>query len=143
MIWLPQPKEVEPDAQIMNLPLIEPADMPQPRENIRIQRVRIEPYPDGWRVKLIIEATPFQERPSLEIRVRSADGRIISELSVIETMHAHMEFTVHIRGVSSPIGEYTGEFDLYYDDRGNVQDQVRVPFSIHSGQPEITEFDAR
>jgi hypothetical protein len=113
----------------MNIDFFEQKDVPRPRAEIKIERLEARPYPDGWRIKLIVEVTPFQERPSLELRVTSADGREVAELSVIETMHKAMEFTVHVRGVPSPYGDYTLEADLYYEERTAPQDQRSVGFS--------------
>jgi hypothetical protein len=131
---------------MMNIDFFEPQDVPQPRANIRIERLDAKPYPDGWRVKLSIDVTPFQERPNLEARVLAADGREVAELSIIETMHKNMEFTVHIRGVPSPVGEYALEVDLYYEDRNAPQDQQRLAFAVppsklSAPQPDLTPFD--
>lgn len=116
----------------MNIDFFEQKDVPQPRTNIKIERLEARPYPDGWRIKLMIDVTPFQERPSLELRVRTAAGREVAELSVIETMHRSMEFTVHVRGVPSPLGDYVLEADLYYEERTAPQDQQATPFSIET-----------
>ena len=114
-----------------NIDFFNPQDVPQPRDKIKVEKLDAKPYPDGWRVKVIVDVTPFQERPSLEICVRSAEGRVVSELSVIETMIRHMEFTVHVRGVESPAGDYTAEAGLYYgDDPSQVQHHLELPFSI-------------
>ncbi len=114
-----------------NIDFFKPSEAPQPRDKIKIERLEAKPYPDGWRVKILLNVTPFQERPSLEIQVRSADGRTVSELSVIETMIQHMEFTVHIRGVASPVGEYVARAALYYgEDPSIVQHSLEVPFSV-------------
>jgi hypothetical protein len=117
----------------MNIDFSESGAVPQPRDKVRIERLEARPYPDGWRVKITIDVTPFQERPSLEIRVRRGENHHIAELSVIETMHRHMEFTVHIRGVSSPAGEYVAEVDLYYDDPAAPQDRRASPFTVEPG----------
>ncbi|MBX3083563.1 MAG: hypothetical protein KF716_18160 [Anaerolineae bacterium] len=114
----------------MNIDFFDSKDVPQPRANIKIERLEAKPYPDGWRIKLMIDVTPFQDRPSLEVRVLTAQGREVAELSIIETMHRAMEFTVHVRGVSSPVGDYVVEADLYYDDRATPQDKQQIPFSI-------------
>jgi hypothetical protein len=115
----------------MELNFFDAADVPQPRDKIRIEKLESSPYPEGWRVRINIDVTPFQERPSLEIRVKSlTHGREVAELSVIETMHKHMEFTVHVRGLPSPAGEYVTEVDLYYEDRANVQDHQEQTFTI-------------
>jgi hypothetical protein len=116
----------------MNINFFESSDVPQPRDKVKIERVEARPYPDGWRVKVIVEVTPFQERPNLEIRLLSAAGQVISELSVIETMHRHMEFTIHIRGVASPAGQYVTNVDLYYGDREHPQDHREAAFSVES-----------
>lgn len=114
----------------MNIDFFDPKDVPQPRANIKIERLTATPLPDGWRVKLTIDVTPFQERPNLEVRLRSAQGREVAELSIIETMHRAMEFTLHIRGLPSPEGDYTLEADLYYEDRAAPQDQQSIQFSV-------------
>ena len=114
----------------MSIDFFESGDVPQPRDKIRIERLEAQPCADGWRVKIIIDLTPFQERPSLEIHVRSRENRPVAELSVIQTMHRHMEFTVHIRGVSSPVGDYVAEVDLYYDDPATPQDRRATSFVV-------------
>jgi len=116
----------------MNINFFEPDKVPQPQKKIKIERLEAQPYPDGWRVRVTIEVTPFQVRPNLEIRVQSSDGRSVAELSVIETMHHHMEFTVHVRGVTSPAGQYVAEVKLYYDDPTAPQDQQAFPFTIEA-----------
>jgi len=128
----------------MELNLFDPKDVPQPRHLIKIERLDISPYPDGWRVKVNIDVTPFQERPNLEIRLlRAADSRLVAELSVIETMHRAMEFTIHVRGLPSPFGDFVAEADLYYDEREKPQDKRAVSFTIREGtppaEPEITD----
>jgi hypothetical protein len=114
------------------LNFFESTDIPQPRSKIKIESVEATPYPDGWRVKMVIRVTPFQERPSLEIAVETIEGRRVAELSVIETMHRHMEFTIHIRGVPSPAGHYLVKTELYYEDRAKVQDHHETAFSVEA-----------
>jgi len=108
-------------------------DIPQPRDKIKIERLEAQPYPDGWRVRVVLELTPFQERPSLDIHVRTVEGRLVSEMTVIETMIRHMEFTVHIRGVASPVGDYIADAALYYgEDPSQAQHRFQVPFSVEA-----------
>lgn len=115
----------------MELQFVDPQNVPQPRDKVKIERLEASPYPDGWRIKLNVDVTPFQERPSLELRVmRAEDDFLVAELSIIETMHRSMEFTVHVRGVQSPNGSYIAQADLYYDERTTPQDQRETAFSI-------------
>ncbi len=116
----------------MELNFFDADDVPQPKDKVRIESLTAEPYPDGWRVKLGIKVTPFQDRPSLEIQVTSYDGRPVARLSVIETMHKSMEFTVHIRGVSNPAGHYRASADLYFEEPARIVDHAETPFSIDS-----------
>ncbi|MHB8626657.1 MAG: hypothetical protein ACYDBJ_05475 [Aggregatilineales bacterium] len=110
-------------------------DVPQPRDQVKIEKLTAMPYPDGWRVRIGVDVTPFQERPSLEITIDTADGRPMAQiqLSVIETMHRSMEFTIHIRGLMSPMGHYVVRADLYYDAPTAPQDHAETPFTIPGG----------
>lgn len=104
--------------------------IPQPRDKVKIEDVQAELYPDRFRVWVNIKVTPFQERPNLLLLLRDADGKVVSELSIIETMHATMEFTIHIRGVSDPAGDYALTVDLFYDKRNPPQDRRELTFTI-------------
>lgn len=105
-------------------------EVPQPRERVQIEALTATPYPDGTRVHLDIRLTPFLERPNLEIYARKAEGPVVAELSVIETMQHHLEFTLHIRGVQDTRGDYTLAVELFYADRQNPQHTKEVPFRI-------------
>src|SRR5258708_4374972 len=99
-----------------NIDFFNPGDVPQPRDQIKVEKLLAKPYPDGWRVRVTVDITPFQDRPSLELSIQTVAGRSVSSLSVIETMVRHMEFTVHIRGLESPEGDYIALAALYYGD---------------------------
>ncbi len=115
----------------MEINFFEQDGVPQPRHKIKIERLAVSPYPDGWRVRINVDVTPFQERPNLELTIRAADGRTIAQLSIIETMHRTMEFTVHLRGVSNPAGDYICHADLYYDEASAApQDQAEIRFTV-------------
>ncbi len=114
----------------MELNFFESNDIPQPRDQIKIEKLTAAPYPDGWRVRVGVDVTPFQERPSLEINLITADDKSVAQLSVIETMHRSMEFTIHIRGIARPEGRYILRAELYYEERTQVQHQQEIQFDI-------------
>lgn len=114
----------------MDINFVDPQHVPQPRDQIKIESLAARPYPDGWRVRVNVDVTAFQERPSLEVEVRTAEGKPIAQLSIIETMHKNMEFTVHIRGLTNPNGNYALSAELYYDDRTNVIHRAETQFTI-------------
>lgn len=120
------------DIQFFN----EGAGTPQPKENIKIEAVNITPYPDGLRVHAEVNVTPFRERPNLMLVVHDDDDNIVSELSIIETMHASMEFTMHLRGVENPVGAYSLTVELFYETRNPPQARHIEGFAIEAPTPE-------
>lgn len=103
---------------------------PQPKHKVRIEDFVATPYRDRFRVKVNLKLTPFQERPNLLIVARRNDGLLVSDLDVIATMHFENEFTMHIRGLEDPEGEYKLTAELYYEKRDPPQDKVEIDFSI-------------
>jgi hypothetical protein len=114
----------------MDIHFFDNDQVPQPKDSIRIEDLVITPYPDRRRVHIQINVTPFQERPNLLLVARDDDDAIVSELSIIETMHASMEFTLHIRNVDDPAGVYSLTADLFYENRNPPQDQRVLGFVI-------------
>ena len=108
----------------------DPNLVPQPRRKVKIEQLSATPYRDRFRVKVNLKLTPFQERPNLLITARRADGRLVSDLDVIATMHFDNEFTMHIRGLDEPSGDYTLRAELYYESRNPPQDAVETKFEI-------------
>lgn len=108
---------------------------PQPKDQVRIEELETVVYPDRFRVFVHIRLTLFEERPNLLLVARAADGRVAAELSIIETMHHDMEFTMHLRGRDDPAGAYTLSADLFYETRNPPQDCQTVEFVV----PEAVE----
>lgn len=104
--------------------------VPQPKHKVLIEDFSASPYPDRFRVKVNLKLTPFQERPNLVITAQRSDGRQVSDLDIIATMHYDNEFTMHIRGVDDPTGDYTLSAELYYESRDPPQDRRRIEFRI-------------
>ncbi len=103
---------------------------PQPKAQVFIEELETVVYPDRFRVFVHIRTTLFEERPNLLLTARSASGKIAAELSIIETMHHDMEFTMHLRGLNDPTGEYTLTAELFYESRNPPQDRKVVEFSV-------------
>ena len=108
----------------------DPSQVPQPRHKLKIENFRASPYADRFRVKVNLSLTPFQERPNLVITARRSDGLLVSDLDIIATMHFQNEFTMHIRGLDDPTGDYTLRAELYFETRNPPQDALEVNFSI-------------
>ena len=114
----------------MDIPLFPSNEVPRPPNEIFIEAMDIVSYPDRFRVRVHVHVTAFLERPNLLMVARNQDNIIVSELNIIETMHNDMEFTLHIRNVKEPTGEYTLSVELFYKTRTPPQDRKIRIFSI-------------
>ena len=106
-------------------------------EETNITTLSAEPYPDGYRLHVNIQVTPFQKRPHIEVLLKDADGDEIASTTIIEPLSWKLEFTMHIRGeLNNP---YTIEAKLYFPD-GPSQEPQRFTFDVRpphaSQQPE-------
>ncbi|HXF85018.1 MAG TPA: hypothetical protein VNK49_06465 [Anaerolineales bacterium] len=83
-------------------------------EETRITALSVAPYPDGRRLRVNIEITPFQKRPHIEVTITGADGVEVASTNIVEPLSWKLEFTMHLRGeLKNP---YTLEAILYYPD---------------------------
>jgi hypothetical protein len=104
--------------------------VPQPRNNVRIEDLAVAPYPDRFRIFIELKITPFLERPNLLLVVHDDEDKIVGELSIIETMHAAMEFTMHLRTGRDPAGAYVLTAELFYENRNPPLDRRMGAFII-------------
>jgi hypothetical protein len=94
-------------------------------EETKIATLSAEPYPDGRRLRVNLEVTPFQKRPYIEVTLQNADGDEVASTNIVEPMGWKLEFTMHLRGeLRNP---YTLNARLYYPD--GPSDQA-TPFSF-------------
>ncbi|HUI89588.1 MAG TPA: hypothetical protein VLX61_12785 [Anaerolineales bacterium] len=86
-------------------------------EETRITSLTAQPYPDGERVRVDIEITPFLTRPYIEVLLTDADGEEVATASIVEPMGWKLEFTMHLRGASkAKAGPFKLEAKLFYPD---------------------------
>jgi hypothetical protein len=104
----------------------DPTDIPLPPGEVRIRQFRAEPWPDGQRVRITLELTPFLKRPNGEIRITDSQGAEAASISIIETMEPKMEFTMHLRGHGLR-GPFTAAAYIFYleepEEKGEEQPQ--------------------
>jgi hypothetical protein len=91
----------------------DPLRAPLSKEDVRFNRLGLYMYEDSRRVAVGFDITPFQQRPNIEVSLRSADGKPAASLNVIEALQTNFNLTLHI-----PEGEtnslYELEAILYY-----------------------------
>lgn len=96
-------------------------------EETHITSLTAEPYPDGRRLRVNIEITPFQARPYIEVSLRNAADEEVASASVVEPMSWKLEFTLHLRGeLHNP---YTLEAHLFYPE-GPSDEPRTVTFEV-------------
>jgi hypothetical protein len=98
----------------------EPNTEGQPPEMVRFEKIIVEPYQDKNRVKLLIEITPFLEKPNIEVEIFSLDGTLISSMSIVEIIEHKFELTLHLRD-ENPKGEYLLKTNIYYSDLSHYE----------------------
>ncbi|MCU0485008.1 MAG: hypothetical protein MUC85_02760 [Anaerolineales bacterium] len=123
---------------MMDLLFNDPDLIPLPAEEVRIREFRLEPWPDGRRVKVILQVDPFQKRPSLEVVVWDDAGVDAAKVSVIESITTRIEFTIHLRR-PEPAGAYRAQATLFYQAFPEVQEGVSAPAEL----PERQQVDSK
>lgn len=107
-------------------------------EETRISSLSAEPYPDGYRVRVNIQVTPFQKRPHIEVTLKDSNGDEIASTSIVEPLSWKLEFTMHIRGeLNNP---YTLDAKLYYPDGPSAEPQT-FSFDVLPPPPSPEPFD--
>jgi hypothetical protein len=91
-------------------------------EETRITSLSATPYPDGYRLHVNIEVTPFQKRPHIEVLLTDSAGDEVGSTTIVEPMSWKLEFTMHIRGeLKNP---YMLNAKLYYPDGPSTEPQT-------------------
>lgn len=106
-------------------------------EETRITSLTAQPYPDGYRLRVNIEMTPFQKRPHLEVVLSDAHQQEVASTSIVEPLSWKIEFTMHMRGdLDNP---YTLQARLFYPE-GPAAEPETFTFDVKppdsAGQPD-------
>jgi hypothetical protein len=103
-------------------------------EETHIMSLSAEQYPDGRRLHIIIEMTPFQKRPHIDVTLTDGNGDEIASTIVVEPLNWKIEFTMHLRGeLANP---YTLFAKLYYPD-GPSREPLPFTFDVTPPQPSL------
>jgi len=115
----------------MDILFSDPSETPLPRDEVRIIGLKVEAYPDGRRVRVSIELTPFLEKPNGDIVITNGEGQCVAEASFIGTIVPKFDMTLHLRHNNPKMGEYTAEVTIFFTEMiiGEGQDDQtpRVP----------------
>jgi len=107
-------------------------------EETHITSLTAQPYPDGYRLHVNIEITPFQKRPHIEVMLRDSEGEEVASTSIVEPLSWKLEFTMHIRGeLKNP---YTLDAKLYYPEGPSTEPKT---FSFEVLPPPTNMVDTK
>jgi len=90
-----------------------PLETPKSREDVRLNDLGLYVYPDGRRVAVGFNLTPFLEKPCIEVRVVNERGEAAGWLNVIETIETNFSLTMHLRD-KEPTQRYEVTAVVYY-----------------------------
>jgi len=110
----------------MDIFFSDPEDVPLPPDEVRIRKLEALPYPDGRRVRVLIELTPFQKFPSGEVTIRDHLNTPVATTSFIEAITPKLEMTLHLRSVET-VGEYFLNLNLFYSPEIDEEQQGDRP----------------
>ena len=108
----------------MDIFFSEPSETPLPRDEVRLLGLTVEAYPDGRRVLVSIELTPFLEKPNGDIVITNGEGQCVAEACFIGTIVPKFDMTLHLRHSSPRLGEYTAAVTIFFTEEiiGEGQD---------------------
>jgi len=95
----------------------------RPPEDVRFTELRVEPWPDGKKVRVHVSLTPFQQNPNLDALITDSANREAAHASIIEIADPRFVFTLHIRA-QSVNGVYTLTANLSYQDLGTIEERI-------------------
>jgi hypothetical protein len=104
-----------------------------PPESTRLLALRAEPYPDGRRVRVGLDLSPFLQRPEIELTLTDPSGNPCGSASLVEPLGWKLELTLHVRAAAPVPGAYQLEAVLSYPDLGET-DRRLVTFEIPPSQ---------
>ena len=78
----------------MDLFFADPSEVPLPPDEVRIRALNIDPFPDGKRLRVLLELDPFQKRPNADLTLVDAQGNELSSAFIIQSMSRRMELVI-------------------------------------------------
>jgi hypothetical protein len=97
----------------MDIFFADPSEVRLPPDKVRIRELRVEPLPDGRRLRVYLEVDPFEKRPSAELIIVDQAGQEVAAANIVESMSRKMGLTMHLRNEQTA-GHYQLRASLLY-----------------------------
>jgi hypothetical protein len=104
----------------MEIDFFDSDELPVPPGDARILSLDAQLWPDGRRVGVEVEITPFQERPDLHIHIHTEQGQELASTSAIQIRQHHIAFTLHLRQPEAHGNWRVSAFLVYSDPSGDL-----------------------
>ena len=91
-----------------------------PPESTRLLDLHAEQYPDGRRIRVNLELTPFLKRPEIELTLTDPAGETCASATIIEPMGWKLDLTMHLPTSRTTVGVFTLTAQVTYPDLGEV-----------------------
>jgi hypothetical protein len=88
--------------------------------------LRANPEPDGKRLRVTLDLTPFQQRPIIELALTDSDETEVASASIIEPVGWKLELNLHIRKTGPTNGKYTLSAILSYPELGEIDRRILI-----------------
>ena len=97
-----------------------------PPAEIHLLDLRTNSDPDGKRLRVALDLTPFQQRPIIDLDLTDSAGNEVASVSIIEPVGWKLELTMHIRKTVSTNGKYTLSASLSYPELGEIDRRTLI-----------------
>ena len=81
----------------MEIDFLDSDELPVPPQDTRIVSLNAQLWPDGRRVGVEVQITPFQQHPDLHILIQDEQGRELASASAVQIRQHRITFTLHLR----------------------------------------------
>lgn len=99
----------------MEISIFDSDDVPVPPSDTRIAALNAQLWPDGRRVAVEVQITPFQERPDLHIHLWDEQGHEVASTSAVQIRQHKIGFTLHLRQTEARSPYQVSAFLVYPD----------------------------
>ena len=108
----------------MSTDTIDP-EVSKPSETIHFEELRVEPWPDGHRVRVHVTLSPFAARPNLEAAIFNTDDLELQRVHIVENTDVRLVFTMHLRGAQIP-GKFSLQAQVYFDQKEILDQRTSI-----------------
>ncbi len=110
----------------MDIFFADPDEVPLPPNEVKILDLKVDPFPDGRRLRVFIEFTPFQQKPNGDLHITDSLGNLVATTSFIEAITPKLEMVLHLRA-TDPEGHYNLKLVVFYTAELGAEGQSNDP----------------